>query len=729
MASSVETAAVTVDPVSFEVIRHRLLAITGEQAATLAAISGSKHVTEISDYNVGLYLADGAVATMGRTILYHASAMAAMVRHVIADCGENPGIGPDDMFVVNNPWKGAVHAQDMAIVAPIFYEGELIIWSGAMMHMLDIGGLRPGSFCFDATDMYQEGLQLPPTRLVEGGVVRQDILNIILTHSRMAPTVNLDLKGLIASNYAAARGFRALADRYGVETVTAVMASLIRLSDERLRRRLRELPDATVQATGYIDNDGTLGKIYEVALELTKRDDRLVFDYSRSSPQAPLAINCTRAGLHAAIVAAVMPTLAYDIPWNEGIFRPLKIVCPEGLICNAQKPAAASGGTLEAAWEVEMTATQALSKLVACSDTYLCEAQASPHGGPDGFTLSGINNHGERFTQGPLDVLASGGGAYSHRDGVWTQGHRNIERLNISNAEALEFDLPILYLWRGLARDGAGAGRRRGGLSIGCVYATHKTEGVEARVGGHGWEVPDAVGIFGGLPGVENDRIWLRESNVRELMAAGRVPRFVELEGEDVPTRGRHGVMHLGPRDVVHKTHQAGGGWGDPLDRPPEDVQADLEFGAVSPEMARALYGAVLDAAGRVDPAATAAHRDALRADRRSWPARRQPAGRPVGDAQRVGPLGDQLEVVRDRAGAYWTRCSCARVLAPARENWREYAGCQVAAPADLGPRVRLSDEIEVRRYACPGCGRLHAVDVCRKGTPDPHDVRLVLAP
>src|SRR5215208_8322214 len=139
MASTVEPAAVAVDPVTFEVIRHRLHAITDEQAAVLAAISGSKHVTEISDYNVGLYLPDGSVATMGRTILFHASSMAAMVRHVRADCGANPGIGPGDMFVVNNPWKGAVHAQDMAIVAPIFYAGELMIWSGALMHMLDVG--------------------------------------------------------------------------------------------------------------------------------------------------------------------------------------------------------------------------------------------------------------------------------------------------------------------------------------------------------------------------------------------------------------------------------------------------------------------------------------------------------------------------------------------------------------------------------------------------------------
>src|SRR5262249_42902936 len=155
-----------------------------------------------------------------------------------------------------------------------------------------------------------------------------------------------------------------------------------------------------------------------------------------------------------------------------------------------------------------------------------------------------------------------------------------------------------------------------------------------------------------------------------------------------------------------------------------------LKFGAVSPEMARALYGAVLDAAVRVDPAPSAAHRDALRAERRGWPARRQLADAPVGDAlERVGPLGDRLAIVRDRAGAHGTRCSCGRARAPAGENWREYAGCKLAEPADLGPHVRLSEEIEVRRYACPGCGRLHAVDICRKGTPDLHDVRLVLAP
>src|SRR5581483_11577186 len=351
----------------------------------------------------------------------------------------------------------------------------------------------------------------------------------------------------------------------------------------------------------------------------------------------------------------------------EGLFRPLEIVCPEGLICNARRPAAVSGGTLEAVWEVEMTATDGLSKLAACSDTYLREAQAAPAGGPDNFYLSGMGNHGERVTQSTLDVLATGAGAYSHHDGVWTQGQHDIERLNISNAEALEFDLPLLYLWRGLARDSGGAGRRRGGLSLGALYAMHKTEGMECRLGCHGWEVPNSPGAFGGLPSSENQRLWWREANAQQLMAEGRIPTLEELEGELTPTVGRQGAIHLGPRDVMFKTPQAGGGWGDPLDRPADAVQADLEFGAISPEAARTLYGAVLDAAGRVDPAATAARRDALRAERRRWPARRQLAGAPAADAlTRVGPLGDQLDVVRD-ATARTGRAAAAAACSPRR--------------------------------------------------------------
>src|SRR5579883_909921 len=376
-----------VDPVTFEVIRHRLLGITDEQASKLRAISGSKNVTEMSDFNVGLYLADGSVATMGRTLLFHASSIALMARHVIEDCSENPGIEPGDMFVVNNPWKGAVHGPDMAILAPVFHEGKLIVWSGAMMHMADIGSMRPGGYGMDATDTYQEGLQFPPTKLVEKGVLRRDLWNLILTHTRMAPAMSLDIKGLMAANYAAAEGFGKLISRYGVETVTEVMAGLIRLSEERMRRRLRELPNATVEAIGYLEYEESIKAVPTITLELTKQDDRLIFDYSRSSPQLDNAMNCTWAGLRAGICSGLLPTLAFDIPWNQGLFNAIEIVCPEGRVCNARRPAAVSGNISGAVWEAAQTSILALSKLTACSDKYLREAQASACGRPGSINL------------------------------------------------------------------------------------------------------------------------------------------------------------------------------------------------------------------------------------------------------------------------------------------------------------------------------------------------------
>ncbi|MEV4551675.1 hydantoinase B/oxoprolinase family protein [Nonomuraea wenchangensis] len=720
-----------IDPVTFEVIRHRLLAITDEQGATLAAISGSTHVVEASDYNVGLYLPDGSVAAMGRTILSHSSSMAAITRSVIGDCADDPGINAGDMFIVNDPWKGTVHAQDVGVVAPIFYQGELLAWTGAMCHMVDVGGMTPGSFCIDATDSYQEGLQMPPTKLVDGGKVRTDVWNLVLAHTRMAATVNLDLRALIAANHTAIRAMTALADKYGAETVRAVMSSLIELSEKRLRNRLARLPDARLHSRAFLDNDGGLAlsrenATYEVDLVLTKRGDSLHFDYSASSPQAKGYINCAFSGMMAGIAAALLPTLAYDAPWNEGLFKPVEVHCPEGLICNASRPAAVSGGALEAGWLVEMTAIECLSKLAACSDELIAEAQAVPAGGPDKFVLTGAGENGGRQTYVIMDCLATGGAAYAHRDGVWTQGQHNIERQKISNVEAVEMDSPLLYLWRGLVADSGGAGRTRGGMSMGAVYTVHGGRDVTALNSAHGWEVPNSTGIFGGYPGAQNTRTVIHDSDVRARLAAGQIPAVEELSGDRPVMRGRQGLYHLGDDDVLATVPQAGGGWGDPLERSLPALQADLDFGAVTPEAAVRVYHAVLDGEGRVDEAATLARREQLRDERRGWPADRPLPAQPQGARTRLHPLGDRLDVV-EADDARWVACHCGVVLAPATEQWRRHAGMSVVHDVHaLGHATRLDEGLELRLYACPGCGRLHTADVVRREAAHLDDIRLL---
>lgn len=726
------SAAVTsnVDPVTFEVIRHRLLAITDEQGATLAAISGSPHVVNANDFNVGLYLPDGSVAAMGRTILLHSASMALITRHVIEDCSEDPGINPGDMFVVNNPWKGAIHAQDMGLVAPIFFEGELLAWAGAMCHMPDVGGSRPGSFCNDATECYQEGLQLTPTKLVADGKIRSDVWNLILAHTRAAPAVNLDLRGLVGANNTAVRAMTQLAERYGADIVRSVMSGLIDLSDRRLRQRLLTLPDAVVRSTAFLDNDGGLDEVYEVDLVLTKKNDTLHFDYSGSSAQVEGYINCTSSGLMAGINAALLPTLAYDAPWNEGLFRAVEVHAPEGLICNAKRPAAVSGGALEAGWLVEMTAVEALSKLAACSDVLINEAQAAPAGGPDQFVLSGTNTHGDSFTHVILDCLATGGGAYAHRDGVWTQGQHNIERQRISNAENMELETPLLYLRRGLVPDSGGAGRRRGGQSMGSVFLVHGGENLKAMCNGHGWEAPNSTGIFGGFPGTQNIRELVKESDATQQMEAGELPNHAaDIEGLRPAMRGRQGLFLLDQGDVLSTIHQSGGGWGDPLARPAAELEEDLRTQAVSPDAAARLYGAVVTPEGNIDAPATKHRREELLAQRKAWPLAGGTSGDPIPKAlRRLSPMGHSLEVAEDLTdGKRYVRCSCGHGLTEIALPWRGQAGQNVSSKVhDVSLATRLSEKLEVRQYACPSCGTLLTTDVARIGSPLLHDIELV---
>jgi N-methylhydantoinase B len=712
-----------VDPVAFEVIRHRLQGITSEQAARIMTISGSKQVTEMSDFNVGLYLADGSVAAMGHTSLHHSACMADMVRAIIEDCADDPGIGEGDMFIVNDPWKGSMHAPDIAMLAPLHVDGKLVLWAGGIMHMSDIGGMVEGSLVQAATEMYQEGLHLPPMRLVEGGRLRNDLFKMILSNCRHPATMGLDLKGLIASNNAAREGLENLVRRYGVDMLQYVMGRLIDLSEERLRRRIAELPDAIVAGVGLMEYDAAIDDIPEVHVELRKAGDRLSFDFSKSSGQLPSAVNCTMGGLRAGVAAALLPMLAHGIPWNEGLFRAIDVLCPEGKICNAKRPAAVSGNIAGAVWEAEIASLIALSRLVATSDTFLPEAQATSCGRPRTLAFFGVNQHGERYRGRTYDVIASGGGAYADHDGVSTQGHHGMERTLISNAEVLELDYPMLYLRRGWATDSGGAGRHRGGLSLLGVYALHETEATFQYINQE-WRSPDALGLFGGYPGGETGHDLIRHSDLLEHFRNGHIPDFHEIAGDHVPESKRLANMLLDSSDVVRANPPAGGGWGDPLDRAPEEVQDDVRARAISAAAAESVYGCVFDAAGKIDGAATQRRREELLTQRRAWTANTTLTSGPAGALTRISPLGDQMEIVSDGAGVRWTRCRCGAVLSRAGENWRNYAGKHVGNPQTPGIALKLHEKLELREYACRSCGRLHAVDVCRTGSPEPDDIR-----
>ena len=717
---------VAVDPITFEVIHHRLISIGEEQAAILSAISGSPLVNDASDYNTGIFGAHGEIITLGKTVLFHAASVAEMIKHIIVDCHPSPGIRSGDMFLVNNPYKGALHQNDFGIAAPVFHDGALIAWIGVCCHQLDVGGLGGA----EVTEIYQEGMLISPLRIVENDELRSDIMATILNMTRLPQNVALDFRGMIAANRVAVRRLADTIDQYGVDTVLSVFDEAIDLSETTVRERLRELPDGVYRSQKYLDHDGTANKLFRVHVEMTKKGDRLSLDFCKSADQVNRFMNCADGGLLAGVRAALLPIIAYDLPWNEGVFRPIEVVTRPGSIVSARFPAPVSQGPLGAMWLVEAVVIEALSLLVATNEKYIVEAQAGPNGGPDGFSVYGTNQYGERATGSNLDQIYVGGGAYVDHDGLSPQGHRHIPAIRLQNVERNEAHLPLLYIYRKFIPDTAGAGRYRGGISVGHAYVLHQVKSMQTRFACHCYESPIATGMFGGYPAACNTRRMLKEASARASIEGGHIPydsAAIDGQLQILPAKTR-GTLEFTDRDYHEATPSAGGGWGDPIERDPALVIADIRDQAVSAAMAREIYGVVAQANGSLDETATVARRAAIRQERLSWPQQKSlgsppPPGAPFHE---IAPWGDRAKVVRIGAAAY-LRCNCGCAMAPASENWKPYARQAATTAAELGPRIALHAELEAIRYVCPECARLHWVEIKLKAEPPLFDIEMAV--
>lgn len=697
----------TIDPITFEVIRHKLEAITEEQAITLKNVSGSPVVTEATDFNVGIYLADGAIVNMGPQVIFHAGTMSTVIYSIIEHFSVNPGINEGDMFILNDPYRGAIHQPDVSIVMPIFHEGRRIAWTGSCAHELDTGGMTFGSWAFAATDVQQEAMLLPGVKLVENGVLREDIWQMIMGMTRLPHVVGLDFKAMIAANNVASRRFRELMQRYGVETVDQVMRTEIDTSERLLRERLARIPDGVYRARDFLDHDGHANRLYQIEVAAVKRGDELVLDMEGSSPQAPGFINCTRSGLRGALFTGLLPILAPGIRWNEGVLKPVTIKVPEANICNAAWPTPVSGATVSTAWVAQNVAVAALSRMVACVPDMVQEGQAVTKGQFSVMTMAGRDRDGGPFGMLLMDAMAGGGGAYIDHDGLDGSGDHSIPRPRIGNVESNEASGPFLYLFRSFVPDTAGAGTMRGGVTAGLAVTPHDADELHTMVVGHGVQVPNSIGQFGGMPGACAYHL-LRNSNagIGELIDANTHMRDVLDAGGSVQRfDSKPGHFPLRRGDVLAYSFQGGGGYGDSIRRDPTSVARDVANGFVTPHWASALYGVVLQD-GAIDAKATRARRREIRSERLGG---RAPKADPP-DADGIAIVCPRIEN-RNRF-----RCLCGADLGPASEDWKARAHRRVVPPQSFGPHLTLHAELELREFACTECGTLLEVEVARRG-------------
>ena len=451
-----------ISAITFEVIRNRLVAITEEMRIALQSVSGSPTVTEASDFFTGLFLPDGSVASMGFQVAFQAPVSGTVIRHI--NSKPNLNVREGDMFVGNDPYIGALHQNDVQMVGPIHVDGRIVAWAGVQAHQTDVGGMDFASWCPKAKEVWQEGIRIPCVKLVDRGELREDVLEMILAASRLPDQLGLDIRAFMATIGVARKRVTELVSRHGAETVATVMQRMIEASEAKLRARLRELPDGDFHACDFLEHDGHGNVLYKVDVRLAKRGDRMTLDYGGSSRQAPGFINATRAGLAGAVAGSVLPTLAWDIQWNQGALAPAEIVAPDGLICTAQFPAPVGAATVEAIWVVSNATMLALNKLLAASPKYAYRAQGVNDGVMATFNLGGVNQYGEPFGLHLMDPLAGGSAAFASKDGVNAGGPITSPVSAIADVERNEQVAPLFYLHRRLARDTAGAGRQRGGL-------------------------------------------------------------------------------------------------------------------------------------------------------------------------------------------------------------------------------------------------------------------------
>ncbi|MFT5334172.1 MAG: N-methylhydantoinase B [Halioglobus sp.] len=722
-----------VDPIIFEIIRNKFQAINEEQALALKEVSVSPIVAGAGDFNNALFTADGRLASMGPQVVFHSGAMPLILKHVMEDFADEE-ICDGDMYIVNDPYKGAVHHPDVTIMAPIFFEGKLVSWAGVTAHQVDMGGMSVGSVSVRAKEKQQEGLMMPPMLLIEKGKMRKDVWRMIMNMTRQPQMVGLDLKGFIASNVVARERLTELMEQYGVETILTVMEELIRYSERKTREHLASLPDGEVRTRGYLDHDGTENKIYKTDVKITKEGDKLTIDMSDSSPQAYGYINCAEGCLIGAVLGGVAPLLGSGIPWNQGILNSIEVIAPKGLICNANSPAATGAATIGQGWVITLTTAHAISKLLALSEKSRKHSQGVTHGTMAALFTGDTNQHGEPFGNQLIDAQIGGGGANPFADGIDQAGCFVSPRPHIPNIEYNEMHSPMLFLYRSFFPDTGGDGEHRGGRAAGTAWTPHGVERLRCSLTSHGVEVPISYGQFGAYPGVCSNAMIIHDSDVAQKYAESDLPLNLEdiaapmdldaLGGKVQILAAKQDELPLMPGDVVQYTWQGGGGYGDPLERKVEDVIVDLKLAYISAQRAEKIYGV------RADDAAeeTARRRDSMRKarlDNSDSPSKKSSKIEKAENRATLSRFGAGMLLTQSPASSLQFECECGCVFCNAVENWKEHVAYHSLSNEELPEGVRLHTTMELVEYLCPDCGRRHALDVKERGIAPLHDLKI----
>ncbi len=571
------------DPITLAVVSSALDTIVDEMAYTVMRTSRSPLVRDVLDYSCTICDASGRILTQAKTVALHLGAVPDAIEAVLEAYGGT--FVPGDIVILNDPYQGGMHLPDIFMFKPIFTGDTLHGFSVVITHHCDMGGRVPGSNAADSTEIFQEGLRIPPLKLYEAGVRNRTLIDIIRKNVRVPDLVIGDIESQIATCNIGERNFIDLLERYGESELRDYFDELIDYGETLTRKVIASWPDGEYAFTDYIDGDGFTREQIPITVKLTVDGDHVTADFEGSSPQVRGAINSTMSFTKSSTYLAIRCALDQKVPNNAGVYRCITVKAPLGSILNPQMPAPVAARALTGYRTVD-TVMGALAQVVPD------KVRAAGEGGNTVICFGGY----DKETREPfimVDMINGAWGARADADGI--EGITNPSQ-NMSNMpiETLEQRYPVRMEEYAFREDSCGAGRYRGGLGLVRQYRLLADEAIlQLRSDRY---VNPPYGLGGGGPA-----------------APARNVFNPDAEHEDLPSKVTR-TVHTG--DVLRHEQPGGGGHGDPLERPVEEVAADVLNQKISPAFAKAQFGVVFAADLSADPDATAARRAEMAAAR-----------------------------------------------------------------------------------------------------------------
>ena len=557
-----------IDPITLEVMRNAFYSIADEMIVALVRASYSTNIKDRRDTSCALYTSEGDVVVVAQSEVgtpLHLGTMQSAVRSAMASYPFDT-LEPGDAVAMNTPYPaGPGHLNDLCLISPIFYKGRVIAIAANQAHHVDMGGFAPGSMPFGVTEIFQEGLQIPPIRLFRAGEIEPELWSLIAQNVRPRVEVRGDLLAQYAANTTASRRLGELVDKYEVETVNQYLEEMISYSERRMRAALATLPKGTYSYEDVIEGDGITDQRYTIRVTLETGGDSIRADFSATDDVAQGPINCRWPSVAACVYYVFKAILDPELPPNAGAYVPFDIIVRDGSVLSANYPNAVCNANIITTQRITDVLLGALSQAVPEKVQAACSG-----------TMNLLNIGGTNPLSGVLynyiETYAGGQGAMHDLDGMDAiQNHMT----NTRNApvESIEVAYPLLVEKYGLLPDSEGAGFHRGGVGLTRVLRVLGDK-VQLTLSSDRAVVPP-WGLFDGLNA--------SPSKCEIVAPDGEVTRLPSKVTTTVS------ADHL----ILTET-PGGGGWGDPKTRDPEAVRLDVIEGLVSRERARDVYGVAL---------------------------------------------------------------------------------------------------------------------------------------